>query len=86
MIILEHNCTTNEVIEREATPEEIAQREIDANIFAQEEANRLAQEEVKAQIKISVANKLKNLGLTDEEAKVIVGEITEEASEIISEL
>ena len=60
MTILEHNVETGEVIEREPTAEELAQKAIDdAQIAA-----RLAEAEAKAQAKAVL---LERLGLTQEE-------------------
>lgn len=66
MIILEHNCTTNEIIEREATAEEIAlkaQDELDSFEF---ENQIVAKAEAKAAL-------LEKLGITEDEAKLLLG-------------
>jgi len=60
MIILEHNVETGEVIEREATAEELAQRVKDQA----ETEQRQAEAEAKAQAKAVL---LERLGLTQEE-------------------
>jgi len=67
-IVVDHNLTTNEIVEREMNAEEIAekkQREIDAKKVADElAANTKARE--------SATNKLAALGLTPEEIKSLI--------------
>ena len=63
MIILEHNVETGEVIEREATAEELAQKAIDDT----QTAARLAEAEAKAEAKAAAQAKLAALGLTVED-------------------
>ena len=65
MIILEHNVETGEVIEREATAEEIAQRQIDNAQTLQ----RQAEVEAKA---LAKAELLERLGITADEAKLLL--------------
>ena len=65
MKILEHNVETGVVVERDATAEELAQAEIDA----QATADKLAAEEAKA---IAKAHLLERLGITEEEAKLLL--------------
>jgi hypothetical protein len=66
MKILEHNVETGEVIERDATEEEIAQAAKD-----QAELNaRLAQEAAKAEAKAAL---LEKLGITEDEARLLLG-------------
>jgi hypothetical protein len=65
MKILEHNCTTNEVIERDANAEEIAQQAIDEAQDVQAELNAVA----KAQAKTAL---LERLGITADEAKLLL--------------
>ncbi len=64
------DCSTGAVEEIELTAEEIAQREADAKAFAEakaaEEAEKAAKEAARAEI-------LSKLGLTEEEAKVLLG-------------
>jgi maleate cis-trans isomerase len=60
--VIEVNCETGEVTERDETPEEIAAREQ----AAQQEAKALATKE-------SALAKLQALGLTEEEVKVLLG-------------
>ena len=65
MIILEHNVETGEVVEREATAEELAQKAIDDV----QTAARLAEIEAKAEAK---AELLERLGITADEAKLLL--------------
>ena len=64
------DCSTGITTEVELTAEEIAQREADAAAYAeqkaQEEAEKAAKESARAAI-------LERLGLTEEEAKVLLG-------------
>lgn len=64
------DCSTGAVEEVELTAEEIAQREADAKAFAEakakEEAEKAAKEAARAEI-------LEKLGLTAEEAAVLLG-------------
>ena len=58
---------------RDATPEEVAQREADlAALAADEEARQQAIAETEA-LKQSAKNKLSALGLTDDEIRAITG-------------
>jgi hypothetical protein len=64
---IEINCETGEVIERELTAEEIAERE---SMAAQAEEARAAEDAAKAELeaaKASATAKLSALGLTAEE-------------------
>jgi hypothetical protein len=74
MIAVEVNCSNGEVTERPLTPEEIAQRELDAAAAEAAEAERLAAEEAKAATKASAVAKLTALGLTEEEVLAIIGQ------------
>ena len=65
MLILEHNCTTNEIIQREATAEELAQRVIDEAQDVQIELNAVAKATAKAAL-------LAQLGITAEQAKLLL--------------
>jgi hypothetical protein len=65
MKILEHNCSTNEVIEREATAEELAQRVIDEAQDVQTELDAVAKATAKAAL-------LAQLGITEEQAKLLL--------------
>jgi len=60
--ITEVNCETGEVIERDETFEEIASRELGAQLEAEAEATRQ-----------SALAKLQALGLTEEEVKALLG-------------
>jgi hypothetical protein len=64
------DCSTGAVEEIELTAEEIAQREADAKAFAEakakEDAEKAAKEAARAEI-------LAKLGLTEDEAKVLLG-------------
>ena len=69
LITLEHNCTTNEVIMRDFTKEEMevfAAQQIEANL-------KLAEIEAKLAAKASAQAKLAALGLTADEVAAIVG-------------
>jgi len=70
---LEINCETGEQITREYTAEEYAQAELDAQRFAEEQAALEAETKAKAEAKASALAKLAALGLTEKEAKAIVG-------------
>jgi hypothetical protein len=61
------DCSTGIVEELPLTPEEIAQRELDALAAAEEQAQREAEEAAKAEAKASAEEKLAALGLTAEE-------------------
>ncbi len=63
------DAATGESYERPLTAEEIAEREAMALEAQQRQAEQLAKEEAK----ISGLAKLMNLGLTEEEAKALVG-------------
>jgi hypothetical protein len=71
--VTEINCLTGEVVERDFTPEELAQRELDAAEFAAAEEARIAEEKARSDTKASALKKLAALGLTEEEAKAIFG-------------
>lgn len=67
------DCSTGDVQELPLTEEEIAEREAMA---AQAEADRLvreAEETAKAEAKASALAKLQALGLSEDEAKALVG-------------
>lgn len=63
--VIEHNCETGEVIEREMNEKELAQLAIDKETEMQIEANRQAQAAAKAAL-------LERLGITEEEAKLLL--------------
>ena len=64
------DCSTGVVEEVELTEEELAQREADRIAFEQAEAARLAEEAEKAARRAEI---LQRLGLTEDEAKLILG-------------
>lgn len=66
------NCETGEVTELELTPEEIAQRETDAQAWALEQASRDAEATAQAEAKASAEAKLAALGLTADEIAALV--------------
>jgi hypothetical protein len=61
-----HNAETGEVIEREMNAEELAQLEKD-------QAEELARREALAQAAAAKAALLEKLGITEEEAKLLLG-------------
>jgi hypothetical protein len=65
MKILEHNVETGEAIERDATPEELAQAKMDAK----GEADRIKAKEAEATAKQAI---LDRLGITAEEAALLL--------------
>jgi len=67
MIILEHNVETGEVIKREATAEELAQKAIDKAEALALESEIMA----KAQAKEAAQAKLAALGLTVEDLQAL---------------
>ena len=69
MIILVHNVATGEIIEREATAEELAQQQIDQAAYEAAEAIRAAEAEAKATAKAAL---LAQLGITEEQAKLLL--------------
>ena len=64
------NCETGVVAEIPLTGEELAQREVDA---ANAEAERVAKEAADAAAAVAKTTLLARLGLTAEEAKLLVG-------------
>jgi hypothetical protein len=65
MKILEHNVETGEVIERDATPDELAQMEIDTAKFAADEQARLDKDAARSAL-------LAKLGIDEDEAKLLL--------------
>lgn len=65
MKITEHNVETGEIIERDATAEELAQYELDA----EEREALLAEARTKAEAKIAL---LERLGITEDEARLLL--------------
>lgn len=68
MKIIEHNVETGEIIERDATKDEIAQAKIDAQI-AEERASII---EAKTKAKEAALAKLEALGLDAEEVAALL--------------
>lgn len=68
MKITEVNATTQEVIERDMTTEELAQAEADKLLA---EATKQAEKKAKAEAKAKRDELLSRLGITDEEAKLL---------------
>ena len=67
---IEVNCTTGEVLEIELTDEEVAQREADAKAA---ETQRKADEKAAADKAVARAQILDRLGLTADEAAILLG-------------
>lgn len=67
---IEINCETGEVIERELTADELAQREADAKAAADLKAAEDAEKAAKA---VEKAALLAKLGITAEEAALLLG-------------
>ena len=65
--VIEINCETGEVTERDQTPEEIAQHDAQAQAFAEEQAKRDAEAKAKADARASAEAKLAAQGWTPEE-------------------
>jgi hypothetical protein len=61
---------TGVVVERDYTPQELAQREIDAKAFADAKAKEDAD---KAAAEVAKAELLAKLGITADEAKLLLG-------------
>ena len=64
------DCSTGIATEVELTAEEIAQREADAAAFAEAKAIEEAEAQAKAEARAVI---LERLGLTEDEAKVLLG-------------
>lgn len=64
-IIIIHNAQTNEIIEREMNAEEFAQWEID-------QAKVVAEARAEAEAAAAKAALLQRLGITEEEAKLLI--------------
>ena len=67
------NAKTGERIERDFTPEELAQREADAAVEAARLADEQAAADAAAAAKASAMEKLAALGLDESEVAAIVG-------------
>ena len=63
--IIEHNATTNEIVEREMNADELAQA-------AKDSADAAAKAEAKTQQATEKAALLAKLGITDDEAKLLL--------------
>jgi hypothetical protein len=61
------DCSTGIQTEVDLTQEELAQRELDAQAYAAQQAIQEAEEAAKAEAKASAEAKLKALGLSDAE-------------------
>jgi hypothetical protein len=61
------DCSTGIQTEVDLTPEELAQREVDAAAYAAQQAIQEAEEAAKAEAKASAESKLAALGLTADE-------------------
>jgi hypothetical protein len=64
------DCSTGEVSEIELTAEEVAQREADAKTYADEKAKEEADKALKA---VEKAALLAKLGISEDEAKLLLG-------------
>ena len=71
--VIEIDAQTGEVIERDFTPEEVAQREADARAAEDAQAALEAEIAEKAAARQSALDKLMALGLTEAEALAIAG-------------
>jgi len=67
---IEINCITGEVVERELTADELAQREADAKAAADQKAAEDADKAAKAVEKAALLDKL---GITADEAALLLG-------------
>ncbi len=65
-MIIEHNVETGEITEREATASELAQFEADA-------ATEAARKEAEAKAAADKAALLEKLGITEDEARLLLG-------------
>ena len=66
---IEVNCATGEVVERPLTAEELAQRETDAQAAA---ARKHEEEVAAAEAAVAKAALLAKLGITEDEAKLLL--------------
>ena len=66
---IEVNCATGEVVERPLTAEELAQREANAAAYLEQKA---AEEVAAAEASIAKAALLTKLGITADEAKLLL--------------
>lgn len=70
--VIEIWADSGEVIERDFTVEELAQRELDQQNY---EAEQLAKQEAEAERAAAKAALLEKLGITEDEAKLLLGGI-----------
>jgi antitoxin component of RelBE/YafQ-DinJ toxin-antitoxin module len=68
--VIEIFVEDNSVIEREATPAELTQREADAKVYADAKAEEKADKAIKVAEKAAL---LEKLGITEDEAKLLLG-------------
>ena len=66
------DCSTGITTEVELTDEELTQREADAAVWAEQEAEREAEAAAKAEAKASAEAKLAALGLTADEISALL--------------
>lgn len=71
--VIEIDASTGAVVERDFTPEELAQREADAQAAALADMEREADEQAAAAVRESALAKLAALGLSEAEAMAIFG-------------
>ena len=76
MDVLEITYPSGERVEREFTPEELAQREADRLAFEKAEADRVAQEAAADQAKADAITHALSLGFTDEMIAVMYPNLT----------
>ena len=76
MDVLEVTYPSGDRVEREFTPEELAQREADRKAFEKAEAERVAQEAAAAQAKTDAVAHAMSLGFTDEMIAVMYPNLT----------
>ena len=70
---LEVNCETGEVTEIELTDAEVAELAVQAEAYAAQQAIIAAEEQAKADAKVSAQAKLAKLGLTADEIAALIG-------------
>jgi hypothetical protein len=66
------DCETGDIITRNMTDEEVAQRELDQQSY---EAEQIAKQEAEAERAAAKAALLEKLGITEDEAKLLLGGI-----------
>lgn len=70
---IEVNCETGEVLEIELTDAEVAELAAQAEAYAAQQAIIAAEEQKKADAKVSAQAKLAKLGLTADEIAALIG-------------